>query len=329
MRPIYFPGGNNVRIALLTNGLRPIAQGFPSFPGEPVGIINWDDSFVEVPTWKYALQTSAARIRRRPYGSLRHLCQHRKLEYAEISQNNPQQLKRVLHDWRVDLVITSGCPIVPMDALEDIEHGGINLHPSLLPAYRGGNPFFWQAYDCVKNTGCSVHTLTASTDKGDLLGQTQIKREDGWDRHAWLHFTEAKAGIPLLKKVVKKIMAGTLQRDAQPDASPTRYTKNFKASKLREIINPDEMSVYSLWNILCFYETCPESLGKISGWRCWFRWIPSYRLARREKQGHGLTACAMGVHWLLEIPAGTITLTPRFSSRHILNKMRNRSNEAL
>jgi len=309
-----------MRIVLLTNGLRPVALGFPSFPGVPVGIINWDSDHAEAPAWKHTLQIGAARLRGRVYGSLHHLCQHHGLDHIEIPQKNPQLLKQVLNDWQVDLVITSGCPIVPMDALAEVPHGGINLHPSLLPAYRGGNPFFWQAYDCVKSTGCTVHTLTASADRGDLLGQTVVKRQDGWNRHAWSHFIEGGAGVPLLKKVVTEIIAGTIQRDAQPEASPTRDAKSFKISKLGEIIDPDEMSIYSLWNILCLYESCPESLGKIKGWRRWFLWIPSSQQAHSQKKGYGLTARAKGIHWLLKIPAGTITLTPRFSLRHFLAK---------
>ena len=307
-----------MRIVLLTNGLRPVALGFPSFPGVTVGVINWDHRHTKIPDWKYTLQAWAARSRGRVYASLHHLCQRHGLNYVEVSQHHPQKLKQILHDWQADLVITSGCPMVPMDALADVPHGGINLHPSLLPAYRGGNPFFWQAYDCVKNTGCSVHTLTASADKGDLLGQTKVERKDGWDQHAWSHFTEGKAGVPLLKNVVAEIMAGTEARSSQPNISPTRYTKHFKISELEQIINADEMSVYSLWNILCFYQACPESLGQITGWRRWLRWKPSYRQASITKKGHGLTARAKGIHWLLEIPAGTVTLTPRFSAKHFI-----------
>ena len=163
-----------------------------------------------------------------------------------------------------------------------------------------------------------MHTLTASADKGDLLGQTKVERKEGWNQHAWSHFTEGKAGVPLLKNVVAEIMAGTEARSSQPNISPTRYTKHFKISELEQIINADEMSVYSLWNILCFYEACPESLGQITGWRRWLRWKPSYRQASVTKKGHGLTARAQGVHWLLEIPAGTISLTPRFSAKHFI-----------
>ena len=310
-----------MRIVLLTNGLRPVALGFPGFPGVPVGIINWDNEHTETPAWKHILHVWAARLRGRPYSSVRHLCQSHRLNYEEIPQHNPQQLKQVLHGWRIDLVITSGCPIVPMDALRNVKYGGINLHPSLLPAYRGGNPFFWQAYDCVENTGCSVHALTASADRGDLLGQTTVTRQDGWDRQAWVHFTEGEVGVPLLKKIITEIMDGTIVRKAQPERSPTRYTRNFKPSELENIINADKMSLYSLWNVLRYYETCPESFGQITGWRSWFQWIPSDRHAHRVKKGHGLTAHAIGIHWQLEIPAGTVTLSPRFSPRYFLSKI--------
>jgi len=64
-----------MRIVLLTNGLRPVALGFPSFPGVTVGVINWDHRHTKIPDWKYTLQAWAARSRGRVYASLHHLCQ--------------------------------------------------------------------------------------------------------------------------------------------------------------------------------------------------------------------------------------------------------------
>lgn len=306
---------------LLTNSLGPAPLGFPDFPGTPLGIINWGDSATREPGWKYALHKWVARLRRRPYGSLRHLCEHHGFQYAAISQSNPQQLKDTLRAWKTELVITSGCPIIPMGALSDVQHGGINLHPSLLPAYRGGNPFFWQAYDCVEYTGCSVHELTASADAGDILGQISVKQPDGLDRNAWSRITEAEAGIPLLKQVVTEIIADTRQRISQPAASPTSYSNNFETSSLGQVIKPDEMSIRSLWNVVCFYGVCPQSLSKITGWRSWFQWQPAGLKAWKQNDRRGLTSRPAGIHWLLEIPAGVITLKPRLSLRHLLSKI--------
>lgn len=58
--------------------------------------------------------------------------------------------------------------------------GGLNLHPSLLPAYRGPQPLFWQFRQGEARTGVSVHQLDAGLDTGDLVGQAAVSFPDGW-----------------------------------------------------------------------------------------------------------------------------------------------------
>lgn len=54
----------------------------------------------------------------------------------------------------------------------------INLHPSLLPSFKGANGI-QQAYDFgVKITGCSVHWVTAELDAGPIIDQKEVRIED-------------------------------------------------------------------------------------------------------------------------------------------------------
>ncbi len=51
----------------------------------------------------------------------------------------------------------------------------INAHPSLLPKYRGPNPYFWVIKNAEKTTGVSFHLLDKSYDTGAILAQEEIK----------------------------------------------------------------------------------------------------------------------------------------------------------
>jgi len=48
----------------------------------------------------------------------------------------------------------------------------INIHPSLLPKYRGPTPTFWALYHGESQTGITFHAMTADIDRGRILAQT-------------------------------------------------------------------------------------------------------------------------------------------------------------
>lgn len=56
--------------------------------------------------------------------------------------------------------------------------GFLNLHPSLLPAYRGPVPVFWQLRDGAQ-TGVTVHIMDEDLDTGDIVAQAAIDLPDG------------------------------------------------------------------------------------------------------------------------------------------------------
>lgn len=55
----------------------------------------------------------------------------------------------------------------------------LNLHPSMLPAYRGPTPVFWQLRNGECNTGVSLHVVGEMIDAGDVVLQRPLKLADG------------------------------------------------------------------------------------------------------------------------------------------------------
>ena len=51
----------------------------------------------------------------------------------------------------------------------------INAHPSLLPKYRGPNPYFWVIKNQEKNSGITFHLMDENFDTGAILAQEEIK----------------------------------------------------------------------------------------------------------------------------------------------------------
>ena len=53
-------------------------------------------------------------------------------------------------------------------------HGGINVHASLLPKYRGAAPIAWAIYHGETRTGVTIIRMSVSLDAGDMLAQEAI-----------------------------------------------------------------------------------------------------------------------------------------------------------
>jgi methionyl-tRNA formyltransferase len=69
---------------------------------------------------------------------------------------------------------------IPPGILAVPQNGFLNIHPSLLPAYRGPSPLFWIFRDGrQEETGVTVHWMDAGLDSGDILSQRPFSLRDG------------------------------------------------------------------------------------------------------------------------------------------------------
>jgi len=62
----------------------------------------------------------------------------------------------------------------PKELLESTKLGFINSHPSLLPLYRGGNPYFYPIFNNEKATGVTLHFMDEGFDTGDIVIQQEV-----------------------------------------------------------------------------------------------------------------------------------------------------------
>lgn len=68
---------------------------------------------------------------------------------------------------------------IPTAVLDQFRHGVMNIHPSLLPAYRGPAPLFWQFRENTEAFGVTVHLVDAGLDTGDILAQRIVALPKG------------------------------------------------------------------------------------------------------------------------------------------------------
>jgi methionyl-tRNA formyltransferase len=87
-------------------------------------------------------------------------------------------------DWlkarRPDLFcITTFPQLLGEELLSVPKIGTINLHPSLLPRYRGPSPLFWMARNGEREGGVTIHWVDAGEDTGDIILQEAFPIRDG------------------------------------------------------------------------------------------------------------------------------------------------------
>lgn len=81
---------------------------------------------------------------------------------------------------QVDLVVLAGYDrIISAPILAAFEQRILNIHPSLLPAYGGKGMVGLKVHQAVlangeRESGCSVHLVTAQVDEGPILGQSRV-----------------------------------------------------------------------------------------------------------------------------------------------------------
>lgn len=80
---------------------------------------------------------------------------------------------------RVDLVITASYgEKISIAFIRSARFGGLNVHPSLLPRWRGGDPVPWAILSGDRDIGVSVVTLSEKFDQGRIIAQKTIPITD-------------------------------------------------------------------------------------------------------------------------------------------------------
>ncbi len=99
--------------------------------------------------------------------------------------------------------------------------GAVNVHPSMLPRYRGPAPLFWTFRDGCEQTGITVHRLSPGEDDGDVLRAEVVPLPLG-TRGEDLIDDLAERAARLVLESVEGLERGTLRGAAQNAGEATR-----------------------------------------------------------------------------------------------------------
>lgn len=123
--------------------------------------------------------------------------------------------------WRADLgVVAAYGRLLPQVLLDIPPRGLLNVHASLLPAWRGASPIQRAVLNCDAVTGVTIMRVVLALDAGPMLAQVEVPigpRDTGGTLEPRL----AAAGASLLRNVVDWLATGAVAEWPQDDARAT------------------------------------------------------------------------------------------------------------
>ncbi len=138
---------------------------------------------------------------------------------------NPENI-RVITDAKPDMIVVVAFgQLLPKEVLELPRYGCINVHASLLPAYRGAAPIQWAILNGETQTGVTIMYMNEGLDTGDILlcKTVEITPEE---TGGTLHDKLAVAGAQALLEAIPGVLDGSLKAMPQGEMT-TEYAKQL------------------------------------------------------------------------------------------------------
>jgi methionyl-tRNA formyltransferase len=179
-----------------------------------------------------ALVTRPPRGRRPPPSPMRAVAEaHGTRVWMPESINDPEanaELATLAPDL---LVVCDYGEILRPDVLATARLGGINLHASLLPKYRGAAPINWAMYYGDAETGNTVIQMTAGLDAGPCIGQTATAIEPD-ETAIELEQRLAALGATAVGQAIEELAAGRTMPIEQNPALASKAPRLKKSDGL-------------------------------------------------------------------------------------------------
>lgn len=177
-----------------------------------------------------------------------------------------EQLLKSIKELHPDIaVVCSFSKKIPKEMLDIVPMGFINCHPSLLPDYRGGNPYFHIINNGEKFSGVTLHFMDESFDTGDIVAQQKFAVEKFETMGTLFNKTNFMIA-DMLVKVLKDIESGN-----PPKRYPQPKEGDFKKApmidfehganridweKTAEEIDRFVRACNPFWGAYCFFRGC-------------------------------------------------------------------------
>lgn len=151
--------------------------------------------------------------------------------FQPVKIKEPEAVNK-LREYPADIfVVAAFGQLLPEEILTMPRLGCINIHASLLPAYRGAAPIQWAILNGEKETGVTIQKMAKALDTGDMLMRKKVAI-DPKETGESLHDKLMAAGAELLVEALPLIEEGKLVPQKQDDTLSCYASKLTKAMGL-------------------------------------------------------------------------------------------------
>jgi len=138
--------------------------------------------------------------------------------------SNPEIIKSISTLSPDIIVVASYGKILPKEILEIPKKGSLNVHPSLLPKYKGASPIQTAIANNEKYTGVTIILMDEGVDTGNILTKKRLKIESS-NTYQSLELQLAKLGAEILNQTIHLWVTGKIRPKKQ-------LSKNSTTTKL-------------------------------------------------------------------------------------------------
>ncbi len=174
------------------------------------------------------------------------------LEPAKLNADFIKQIESDYKDSTVFLVASYG-KIIPKAVIDLPQHKTLNIHPSLLPKYRGPSPLQAQILNNENPVGVSIMQIDEQVDHGPVIIQEQVTVPNWPVSFEELEKFTAKIGAKLFIDILPKFVSSELKAKEQNHNEATFTKKTEKADGLINLTNGNpfenflKIQAYKTW----------------------------------------------------------------------------------
>jgi len=181
------------------------------------------------------------------------------VEYVEPVKLKDLDFIKKISEYNLFIVASYG-KIIPQVLIDIPKYKILNIHPSLLPKYRGPSPLQEQILNDEKEIGVSIMIIDAEVDHGAVLAQKKVEVESWPAGFNKLQEILAKEGAKLLAQTLPDWISGKIKAKEQ-DHNQATFTK--KVEKTEGLINLSDDSYKNYLKILA-YEDWPGTYFEVN-----------------------------------------------------------------
>lgn len=177
----------------------------------------------------------------------------------ETDNVNSNDLYDKLTTLNADIFVVVAFSILPDRILNIPKKHSINIHPSLLPKYRGSSPIQYALLNGDSKTGVSIISMNQKVDSGDILGQKEFDIPNDAN-FGYLYEKLGILGSNLLLEVINDISKNNLNTKVQ------NHTKKSLAPKIKKNQYKIDFSKdgYNIYNQIRAFDPYPGAYGLIN-----------------------------------------------------------------